>query len=175
MQVANPSTGWIFPTVAIILLAFLASWSDLRTRRIPNLLTVSGLGLALGLTAAAGPNVFLSGLAAAGITLVLGFALFALGVLGAGDVKLFAAFAALLGLERLPAALIVCGLAGGLLVIGAAVRAGVLLPLLFNVRDMMVAVVVPGGRGANAVVRAVGVSVPYGVAISIGALGAWFL
>ena len=175
MQVVTPGTAGFLATGTLVLLATLATWSDLRTRRIPNVLTVGGLGLALLVSAGSGGDKLVSGLTAAGLTLILGITLFAVGVVGAGDAKLFVAFAALLGLERLPLALLACAVAGGLLVIGMAVRAGVVLPLLMNVRDGLVGMVTLGRSGRILGRAAVGVSVPYGVAISIGALGAWFL
>lgn len=65
--------------------------SDVRTRRIPNLLTLPGILLGLALfTVEAGLKGLLSGLAGAGAGVALLFLPFAYGGMGAGDVKLLA-------------------------------------------------------------------------------------
>ena len=89
------------PNIAVILLAGLvlaAGFTDLKTRRIPNWLTVSGVlsGLAV--------NAFLYGFnglgrSAAGLFLAFGIyiILYALRAMGAGDVKLMAGVGAIVG------------------------------------------------------------------------------
>ena len=79
-------------------LAALACLADLGWRRIPNVVTFGGAALAL-VTAAATGGVSAFGLAAGGwlVGLLLFLPLFALGGLGAGDVKLLAALGAWLG------------------------------------------------------------------------------
>jgi prepilin peptidase CpaA len=89
------------PNIAVVILVCLvaaAGISDLRTRRIPNWLTVSGVlaGLAL--------NTFLFGLSglghsAAGLALAFGIyiVLYSLRAMGAGDVKLMAAVGSIVG------------------------------------------------------------------------------
>ena len=74
---------------------FCAAWLDAKFRRLPNLLSAALAGL--GLVATAGH----SGLAAAGnaalhasIALLIGFALFARGIIGGGDAKYYAGVAA---------------------------------------------------------------------------------
>jgi prepilin peptidase CpaA len=96
--------------------------SDLRRGTIPNWLTAGGVtaGLACGLASEGARGL---GWAAAGA--VAGFALFfamhALGGMGGGDVKLMAAFGALLG----PSGILMCALlaavAGGLLAAASAI------------------------------------------------------
>jgi prepilin peptidase CpaA len=87
----------IFQSVAIVLVVIAAGW-DLATRRIPNVLTV---GAAL---AAFFVHGYIAGWSGAGaslagwaVGLVLFFPFFALGGMGAGDVKLLAAVGAWLG------------------------------------------------------------------------------
>ena len=81
-------------------LAAVACLADLGWRRIPNVVTFGGAALAL-VTAAATGGVSAFGLAAGGwlVGLLLFLPLFALGGLGAGDVKLLAALGAWLGPE----------------------------------------------------------------------------
>src|SRR4026208_556827 len=89
-------------TTVLVVLVLAAAWSDFRTRRIPNVLTVAGAvsGLAL--------HVWYSGLPGAVTSmegLLVGLGLFIVfffaGGMGAGDVKLLAAIGALLGPQSL--------------------------------------------------------------------------
>jgi prepilin peptidase CpaA len=157
---------------ALVALAAAAAWTDARTARIPNALTVTGLlaGLALG---AAGGTLGSSALAAA-LAFGLGFVLFATGVLGGGDVKLLVATAALLGVGRLPEALLLTALAGAALAVLVAVRRGVLFPALLNSKDMLLSWATPVREAPRGAVTA-GVGIPYGVAIAVGTVAAWFL
>lgn len=128
----------IYQTAAIVVTA-LAVISDLKTRRIPNLLT---FGAALGAIASHG---LLEGRGAAGMALagwVVGvaifFPVFALGGMGGGDIKLLGAIGALLGPR---AALWVClftGIAGGVMGIGVALATGYFSRALSNVYGLLI-------------------------------------
>lgn len=82
-------------------LLLIAALSDLRTRRIPNLLTFPGALLAMGLHGLSGGSAaLLSSLSAYLIFLLIGFALYSTVLergVGAGDLKLLAMCAAFLG------------------------------------------------------------------------------
>jgi prepilin peptidase CpaA len=86
------------PIGAVLLIGIAASVSDLRTRRIPNVLTFAGAGAALGFHLLAG-GLPAFGLAMGGLAIGLAifFPIFALGGIGAGDVKLLASMGAWLG------------------------------------------------------------------------------
>ena len=86
------------------LLVAAAAWTDLRTGRIPNALTASGLGLGLVLAGAVsipslGMALLGAGLAAASLAAVrgLGFVLVRQPGMGWGDIKLAAALGACMG------------------------------------------------------------------------------
>lgn len=121
---------------------------DLRTRRVPNPLTLllAALGVAL---AAAG----LSGLTVAGALagFALGFALMLpghlFGATGAGDVKLFAALGAIVGPMHILTAFIYTALAGGVLAIAIALRRRRLSTTLGRAG----ALIVSGGSNAPAI------------------------
>jgi prepilin peptidase CpaA len=91
---------------------------DLRTRRIPNVLTAALAAVGLGI-AAAGLNVVSVGAAALG--LVVGLALMlpghVLGATGAGDVKLMAAVGSLMGPLLVVKAVLFTLVAGGVLAV----------------------------------------------------------
>jgi prepilin peptidase CpaA len=131
-----------------------ASISDIRTRRIPNWTVLATLGLFL-------PWAFLHwgawvgwALAAGAIALTIGVALYAMGVTGAGDAKLFAAVALFAGLGHLLALGVATALAGGLIAA---------LSLASRPRRALTMFTLRGkgdfGRG-----------IPYGVAIAVGGM-----
>lgn len=90
----SAQTIWTFALV----LAFVAAWSDLRTRRIPNWLTVAGafLGIAVH-TRISGWHGTATSLEGVGLGLVLLLPLVLMRALGAGDWKLMGALGAFLG------------------------------------------------------------------------------
>jgi prepilin peptidase CpaA len=108
--------------LTIVIVACIAVWTDLTTRRIPNLLTFPAMGAGLLMNAVASGW---SGLLTAGGGLLVGFALFVLPVAflgrGAGDLKLLAALGALGG----PLFAVWCALLTG--VFGLLLGAGMLL------------------------------------------------
>ena len=158
---------------AFTVLLLLAAFGDLRTRRIPNKL-VAILAL-LGVTFSIAAEPVLAGVSKSVLGLVTGLLcwlpFYALGWLGAGDVKLFAAASAWLGpLGALEGSL-------------AAACAGGVLALLWMVKS----------RGAAETAEVLGMSagsptlltpeandsrrarLPYGLAIAFGALWAGWL
>src|SRR5262249_48813434 len=110
---------------------------DLATRRVPNVLTFGAAGLAFAVSAA---QAGLGGLAwsvlgwLAGVGLFL--PLFAIGGLGAGDVKLLAAFGACLGPRGAFFAAIWAALTGGVLAVIVAASKGYLGRALGNLKVM---------------------------------------
>lgn len=96
---------------------------DLRTRRIPNVLTgaMAGAGLALAAFGVAGLSV---GAAVLGclVGLVLMLPGHALGATGAGDVKLMAAVGSLLGPLTVVNAVLFTAVAGGVLAVVVAIQ-----------------------------------------------------
>jgi prepilin peptidase CpaA len=160
-------------TLAILL--SIAVVTDVRERRIPNRLTLSGglLGILLGAVAAGGFPV--ASLVGAVTALIVAFPFFALGGLGAGDAKLLAMVGTFVGPAGLLSVVLYGGVAGGLLALGSSLRRGTLIPLLFRTRDLFVYMATFGRRGIRWTLDDPGAeAVPYGVAIAAGALGAWF-
>lgn len=96
---------------------------DLRTRRIPNELTatLAGIGVGLAATGVSGVSLWASMLG-----FVIGLAMmmpgYLLGATGAGDVKLMAAFGAIVGPGLVINAFLFTAIAGGILAIAVAMR-----------------------------------------------------
>jgi len=109
-QLPNPVAG------LLICLSVVAGLWDLRTRRIPNWLTLSGIAAGLAI------NSFLSGFiglwhSGSGMLLAFGvyFALYLLRAMGAGDVKLMAAVGAVVGPRDWIVIFLISAVIGGLL------------------------------------------------------------
>ncbi len=109
--------------IVLVLLVILAAFSDVRTRRIPNWLTVSGAVLGLALHAWYGglPGA-LSSLGGAAFGLGIFILFFIAGGMGAGDVKLFGAVGALVGPQALVLVFVFTGLLGALAAAAVAIR-----------------------------------------------------
>ena len=92
-----------------------ASVSDVLRLRIPNPIPLGLLALfALELVLGTGPAAPFDHLMAMGLALAVLLPLFALDMLGGGDVKLLAAVALWLGMTKLAPLLILVGIAGGM-------------------------------------------------------------
>ncbi len=116
----------------------IACVSDVTSSRIPNAITFAGAVLALAFHALAASG---SGAphAAAGFVAGLAtlFPIFALGAMGAGDVKLMAATGAWLGWKAILFVALYASLAGGVLAIIVALHSGYLATALRNVRSLV--------------------------------------
>lgn len=163
---------------SLVLLVVIGAALDLRSRRIPNWLTASGLMLALVLRGLGGIESFGLALGMATAALLLGLPLFILGGLGGGDVKFLAAIAAFLEPHQVLPAVVLAALAGAVIALAGAARRGVLLPLLLDAGQLAMSLATFGRRGARRTlhnISSASVSVPYGLAIGVGALMAWFI
>ena len=105
--------------VMFIPLAMAIAYIDVRHRRIPNKLVLATLvgGLILN-TAFDGWNGFLVSLAGAALAFGLMLILHVFATMGAGDVKLFAAVGAIVGVSHVLPTLIIVALTGGVLAVG---------------------------------------------------------
>jgi prepilin peptidase CpaA len=136
---------------AALLLA--AAGYDVRSRRIPNwsVLAIAGLfliGLPFGWPVAS----WTACLAAMALALAIGFPLFAVRRMGAGDVKLLAAAALFTGLDHMLLLLVATAVAGGALALVA-----------LTARPYATALAAAGWPQTRP-------GVPYGVAIAAGAI-----
>ena len=161
----------MIPALAILLT--LAAVCDIRSHRIPNLLVLTGLVLGPAWHGWRGgwPGLLLSleGVAVAALALLP----YALGGLGAGDVKLLGAVGALMGplflLWTLPGTV----LAGALLALAWTARRGVLRETVHNTLLGLHLLGAGAGVGALASASRAG-KMPLAPAIALGAVFAFF-
>ena len=140
---------------------------DLRTRRVPNALTLPLAAAGLAVAAAGIGRVSLAGSLAGlaiGVVLMLPGHLF--GATGAGDVKLFGASGALLGPAAIVAAFIYTAIAGGLLAIVVALGRGRLQRTLGSAAGL----VTGAAKAADIEAAAENNRFPYAPAIAVGAI-----
>lgn len=122
-------------SIATLVVAVLAATTDIATRRIPNALTFGAAGVALAYHLAFGgwPGLGVS-LAGWLVGVLVFFPFFALGGMGAGDVKLMAALGAWLGPLGALQIAVAGAIAGGVIAIGVMLRARYLGSALRNLR-----------------------------------------
>src|SRR5262245_38867262 len=110
---------------AVLLVSVIGCVCDLRTRRIPNLLTFGGAALAIvEAVRVAGPGGGVTSVGGWLTGAALFMPMFALGGMGAGDVKLAACIGAWLG--PMPALFVALysAIAGGVMAVGVALCTG---------------------------------------------------
>jgi prepilin peptidase CpaA len=154
-----------------LILTLWIAWGDMRTRRIPNYLTLGTAvaGLAYNLIFHGWPGL-LSGF----LGMLLGFGFLILpyiwGGMGAGDVKAFAALGAWLGPGGTLYLFCYMGLAGGLLALAVLCWRGLLWQKLRQGRTALINLILcrPAGLGAPSLPKEETPGIPYGVAIAIG-------
>jgi len=128
------SAAW-WPTLIVVAIATV---TDLRSRRIPNWLVLPFL---IAGFAVSGRQHGLNGLVSSTEGLVVGAALFGLlcmmGGMGAGDVKLCGAIGAWVGPSQMLVALVMTGIAGGIIAVSLAVAGGFAAEMLQGTGDLI--------------------------------------
>ncbi|BEP54201.1 prepilin peptidase [Variovorax sp. V118] len=161
--------------LALLALLGVAAVSDWRFYRIPNWLTLGGACFALlyGTMAARTPTSgALSAFGGLGVGFVAMLPFYALGIMGAGDVKLMAMTGAFLGPQQTLMALLFTFIAGGVAALAFAIHRRRLVHMLGNVKAAAqgmfissIAGVRPDGRLQAG--QSVG-KLPYGLCIAAG-------
>jgi len=159
--------------VMALVLGGLACVCDLRTRRIPNVLTFGGAAVALGYALASrGFGGLLTSLEGWGVGLALFLPMFLLGGMGAGDVKLLACLGAWVGpLEAFWVA-IYAMVAGGVMGVIVALASGYARQAVANVWMLLSYWRVMGVRPLPELTLATarGPRLPYAIPIAAGAI-----
>jgi len=144
-----------FSNDLILVLLVIASWCDLRTRKIPNLLILVGIfsGLSCSLFLDSAVNIQ-AGLLGFCVGIALFAPLYLLGAIGAGDVKLLGVVGLFVGLQNILAVVAFTALSGGVL------------GLIYILKTMM-----SNLKAKKAVTQGFeSIQLPYAVAISFGTL-----
>ena len=165
----------LLANLSISVFLCVAAWLDVTTRRIPNQLTLVGLGAAFALRAPLGWEASSRGLEGFAVALAVALLFYALGAVGGGDAKLLAVVGAFLGLDALPGAMAYIVLLGAALALVMMTRRGLLFLLLHNTLDLfrrrrMLA----RANGMRVVDSPAAMTIPYAVPIAAGSLLWWF-
>ena len=163
MDIHIINAGALWPTVGMVVVATI---TDLRSRRIPNLLVLPFL--ALGVVSSAIVHGW-TGVAQSLLGVLLAVAALGvfcfLGGMGMGDLKLCAAVGAWIGPSQLLIALAMTGLIGGVMALGWAITGGFLSEALRSTARMVV------GRGKGlTLVHPAARKMPYAPAIALGTI-----
>lgn len=150
----GPNPWYLSLALAVTAALAWASLSDLKLRKIPNSCVLTIVALFALWAALRGGIGLQSSLIAAAISFTIGFGLYRLGVMGAGDVKLFSALALFAGLELLGTFALSTAISGGLVALSFMIIRPTRGAVMFALK----------GKGDY------GPGIPYGIAISLGAL-----
>ncbi|MEY2412966.1 MAG: prepilin peptidase CpaA [Acidobacteriaceae bacterium] len=158
--------------IAVALLSAIAGWTDLKSRRIPNWLTVPGLVVGIALNSAAygwdGAKTSLLG-AALGLLLLLPPVM--IRALGAGDWKLVGALGGFLGPHDLIIVLLISVFVNGIIAAGMIVQKRRVRQALGNLGHMLKSLVILQLPGRDLTLdNPDSVKVPFGVAVALAVL-----
>jgi prepilin peptidase CpaA len=163
--------------VAVVAIALLALVTDLRSRTVPNVLTLGAAGAAcLFQFATGGWQGLLWACAGWAVGCALFLPFFALGGMGAGDVKLLGAFGAWLGPVGALWTALFGALAGGVLALAVSLAHGYTGTAIGNLGMLLRSWLSGGVRPIDGVTlsSSAGPRLPYAVALGVGAvLAAW--
>jgi prepilin peptidase CpaA len=161
MVTGIPPAGWF-----VLVACAVAAVTDLRTRRIPNAVTLALTLVALMLHGLEGWASFGIAFATLAAVLVLGTLAFSMGWLGGGDVKLLAAGAAAFGWPDAVPFLVYTAIGGGVLAVVVALATGRLRSVLASVAQIVRPLAY---TGTEAVPPRDPIMLPYALAIAFGA------
>jgi prepilin peptidase CpaA len=152
-----------------VVLASIAGWTDLRSRRIPNWLTVPGLLIGVaGSTALSGWGGLKSSLLGAGVGLALLLPFVLLRSLGAGDWKLAGALGAFAGPAALVDLLLGSVFVAGLMALALVIYKGRIRQTMRNIGHILISLVtfrLPGTQVS--LDNPESLKIPYGVALAL--------
>jgi len=164
----------VWPTVTVVVVA---TFTDLRSRRIPNWLVLPFLAAGIGVSAWrhgwAGVGHSLGGIALGGLLFGI---LSIMGGMGGGDVKLCAAIGAWIWSQQLMIALVLTGMVGGIMALCWAVAGGFLGELFQGTGKLLFGMARRGVKPdselnlSNPLAR----KMPYAPAIAIGTIVSFF-
>lgn len=158
----------------LLLLAPMAAfivYYDVRYRRIPNVLVlallIGGLIINISFGGFGGALHSLQGFALAFVPM---FLIHLFGAMGAGDVKLFGAVGAVIGVSMVPMTFVLVVMLGAVLAIYTMLRSGTVFSTLHGVLRIFVGIMPGWEMPRFAIPQDRKHTIPYGVAIMLGSL-----
>lgn len=166
-----PISPVVMKLLLLVPLAVGVIYYDVRFRRIPNVLVLAALvaGLAINISFRGAPGA-LSSLAGLAVAFVPMFLMHVFGAMGAGDVKLFAAVGAVVGIGLVPMTFVVVVMLGALLAVYSMIRSGSVLSTMHGVLRIFVGILPGWEMPRFSVPPDRRHTIPYGVAIMLGSV-----
>jgi len=166
-----PIPIFIMKLVLLMPLAVIVIYYDVRYRRIPNLVVVAALvaGLCIN-TSFLGLAATIASLKGLGLAFLPMFLMHIFGAMGAGDVKLFAAVGAVVGVALVPMTFVVVVMLGAALAVYSMLRSGTVFSTLHGVLRIFVGVLPGWEMPRFAMPPDRSHTIPYGVAIMLGSV-----
>ncbi len=160
--------------IMLLLLVSVAAVFDVRSRRIPNWLVLTGLVLGVALnTILSGWSGTKSSLGGAGLAFLIYFPLYLLRAMGAGDVKLMTAIGSMVGAANWFGIFIITLLLGGAMAVVLLLSRGKLLNSLWNIGFLLQRLAsfqAPYAREELDISSPRSIKLPHGVAIAGGSI-----
>lgn len=161
-------------SLALFTVLSICSYTDWKHRRIYNKVTLPGIALGLVLAGTANfPGGLWNALLACLLAFTMFYLLFALGVMGGGDVKLVAAIGALIGYPLIWDALFYGIVAGGVYAIAVLACRGGLWQALKNVTWFLFGLIL--WRKMASLHSEHSIKIPYGLCLAVGTACAYWL
>jgi prepilin peptidase CpaA len=166
-----PIPIFVMKLLLLLPLAAIVIYYDVRYRRIPNVVVVAALvaGLTIN-TSFMGFSGALSSVKGLGLAFLPMFLMHIFGALGAGDVKLFAAIGAVVGVTLVPMTFVVVVMLGAVLAIYSMLRSGTVFSTLHGVLRIFVGILPGWEMPRFAMPSDRSHTIPYGVAIMLGSV-----
>lgn len=166
-----PVSPALMKLLLLVPLAVVVIYYDLRFRRIPNVVVLAALiaGLTINISFG-GARGALSSLGGFAIAFIPMFLMHVFGAMGAGDVKLFAAIGAVVGLPLVPTTFVVVVMLGATLAIYSMIRSGTVFSTLHGVLRVFVGILPGWEMPRFSLPPDRKHTIPYGVAIMIGSV-----
>jgi prepilin peptidase CpaA len=166
-----PVSPVVMKLLLLIPLAVVVIYYDLKFRRIPNVLVLATLiaGLTINISYG-GWRGALSSLGGFAVAFIPMFLMHVFGAMGAGDVKLFAAIGAVVGLPLVPMTFVVVVMLGAALAVYSMIRSRTVFSTLHGVVRIFVGILPGWEMPRFSLPTDRKHTIPYGVAIMLGSV-----
>jgi prepilin peptidase CpaA len=166
-----PVAPEVMKLLLLVPMAVFIMYYDVRYRRIPNLfvacLLIGGLTINISFGGFSGAVSSLEGL---GLAFLPMFLIHLFGAMGAGDVKLFGAVGAVVGVSLVPLTFVIVVMLGAALAVYTMLRSGTVFSTLHGVLRIFVGIMPGWEMPRFAIPSDRKHTIPYGVAIMLGSL-----